>query len=327
MLLSQPQQLLGFRVHVHAAKRSPTRGPVSFYGHERRRAGCRRSAGSAGAARRSPARGLTCPFCPRTWRGRPGPLPSCAGGASRERDGTREGRPRSGADGRGRAGRGPGADGRPRPGRPSQTMGASRLPVAPPPPLAPNPTVAPDGLRAPRHVTVPSHRPPLRPTPPGQVGRRRLPPKKMAAAAQGSRGGSARAERARLAPAKRGGRTAARRRATERGRPARPAPPAPRPSPPRRNPPAARCRLRGHPYGVEAAPFPSPPASTRLGLPARPYLSGATDAGSTQRAAAEDSMEATGERGGGGRVQPPTPPAAYIPPRTRPGPPGGARTP
>lgn len=84
-------------------------------------------------------------------------------------------------------------------------MGASRLPVAPPPPLAPNPTAAPDGLRAPRHVTAPSHRPSLQPTPPGQVGRRRLPPIKMAAAAQGSRGGSARAERAQLAPAKRGG--------------------------------------------------------------------------------------------------------------------------
>lgn len=122
-------------------------------------------------------------------------------------------------------------------------------------------------------------------------------------------------------------RTPARGRATGRGRPARPAPPAPLPSPPRGSPPAARRRLRGRPHGVEAAPFPSPPAWTRPGLPARPYLSEATDAGSTQRAAAEDCMEATGERGGGGRVQPPTPPAAYIPPRTRPGPPGGARTP
>lgn len=122
-------------------------------------------------------------------------------------------------------------------------------------------------------------------------------------------------------------RTPARGRAAGRGRRARPAPRAPRLSPPRGSPSATRRTPHGRPHGVKAAPFPSPPASTRPGLPAKPYLSGAADAGSTQRAAAEDCMEATGERGGGGRVQTPTPPAAYIPPRTRPGPPGGARTP
>lgn len=146
-------------------------------------------------------------------------------------------------------------------------MGASRLPVAPPPPLAPNPTAAPDGLRAPRHVTAPSHRPPLRSTPPGRVGRRRLPPKKMAAAAQGSRGGSARAERARLAPAKRGG---ANPRAGEgdgkraAGPPGTPGPaplpaagePAGRPPPPPRSP--ARSR---------SGPF---PLATRLDAPGPP---------------------------------------------------------
>lgn len=42
---------------------------------------------------------------------------------------------------------------------------------------------------------------------------------------------------------------------------------------------------------------------------------------------AEDCIETAGERGGGDRVQPPAPPAGYIPPRTRPGPPGGARAP
>lgn len=60
VLLPQPQQLLGFRVHVHTAKRNQTRGPMSCHGDERRRAGRRSSAGSAAAAQRgaSPVRSV-----------------------------------------------------------------------------------------------------------------------------------------------------------------------------------------------------------------------------------------------------------------------------
>lgn len=115
--------------------------------------------------------------------------------------------------------------------------------------------------------------------------------------------------------------------------PARPAPPAlplrkSGPRPPLPSIPSGTPRPEGAPPLPWCPPFPTRRHRNR-GQLARPYLVCEAGAGSTQggAATAEDCIEAAGERGGGGRVQPPAPPAAYIPPRTRPGPPGGARAP